>query len=194
VSRPALFLDRDGTLVEERGYLDHLDLLHVYPWTADALRLARRAGFATVVVTNQSAIGRGIIDEAFLHRVHRELDARLAPSGAAIDAYYYCPHCVDATIERYRQACRCRKPGPALVERACRELDLDPARSFTVGDRWSDVACGRAAGTRAVLVRTGHGIHEGEAPPGGVGADAILNNLMEAVGWILRSSSRSSAR
>jgi D-glycero-D-manno-heptose 1,7-bisphosphate phosphatase len=190
MTRPAVFLDRDGTLIEERGYLDRLGLLSVFPWTADALRLLRRAGFATVVVTNQSAIARGIIDEAFLGEVHRELSARLAGGGGVIDRYYFCPHLADASDERYRQACRCRKPGPGMIEQACRELDLDPARSVMVGDRWLDVACGRAAGTRTVLVRSGHGGHEAETPPAGAGADAILNNLMEATGWILRTSPR----
>ena len=188
--RPAVFLDRDGTLIEERGYLDRLDLLAIFPWTADALRLLQRAGFATVVITNQAAIARGIIDEPFLHEVHREIDARLARGGAAIDGYYYCPHLVDAKLDEYRLACRCRKPGPGMIERACRELALDPARSVMVGDRWLDVGCGRAAGTRAVLVRTGHGAHEADVPSGGLAADAILDNLMEAVGWILRNSSR----
>jgi D-glycero-D-manno-heptose 1,7-bisphosphate phosphatase len=188
--RPAVFLDRDGTIVEERGYLDRLDLLAVFPWTGDALRLLKRAGFATVVVTNQSAIARGIIDEAFLHQVHREIDARLSSSGGGIDRYYHCPHVADAKIERYRQVCRCRKPGPALIEQACREMELDAARSVMVGDRWRDIASGRAAGTRALLVRTGHGAHEAASPGDGSRADAILNNLMEAVGWILRSSSR----
>ena len=183
-----MFMDRDGTLIEERGYLDRLDQLAVFPWTPDAIRLLNRAGFATVVITNQSAIGRGIIDETFLASVHRELDARLGR--ARIDAYYYCPHFVDSAVERYRKACRCRKPEPGMVEQACRDLDLDPARSFMVGDRWLDVACGRAARTRSVLVRTGHGRHEEEAPPAGAQVDAILNNLMEAVGWILRNSSR----
>src|SRR5918996_503958 len=171
--RPAVFLDRDGTLIEERGYLDRLDLLHVFPWTADALRLLKRAGFATVVITNQAAIGRGIIDEAFLAEVHRELDVRLARGDAAIDRYYYCPHLVDAAIDAYRQMCRCRKPGPAMIEQACREMDLDPARSVMVGDRWLDVACGRAAGTRTVLVRRGHGAHEAEVGRDRTRADAI---------------------
>ena len=184
--RPAVFLDRDGTLIEERGYLDRLDLLTIFPWTADALRLLRRAGFATVVVTNQSAIARRIIDEAFLRSVHRELDARLARGGGTIDAYYYCPHLADAPDERYRRACRCRKPGPGMIEQACRDLELDPARSVMVGDRWLDVACGHAAGARSILVRTGHGGHEVDATPPGAKADAILNNLMEAAGWILR--------
>jgi D-glycero-D-manno-heptose 1,7-bisphosphate phosphatase len=190
VSRAAVFLDRDGTLIEERGYLDRLDLLRLFPWTADALRLVKRAGFVTVVVTNQSAIARGIVDETFVNEVHHELDVRLARGGAAIDRYYVCPHHEDAAIDRYRQACRCRKPGPGMIEQACREMDLDARRSVMVGDRWLDVACGQAAGTRSVLVRSGHRARDGDAPPEGVAADAILNNLMEAVGWILRNSSR----
>jgi D-glycero-D-manno-heptose 1,7-bisphosphate phosphatase len=200
-----VFLDRDGTLIEERGYLDRLALLSVFPWTADALRLLRRGGYALVVVTNQSAIARGIIDEAFLDGVHRELSVRLARGGAAIDRYYHCPHLADAPLERYRQACRCRKPGPGMIEQACRELDLDPARSFMIGDRWLDVASGVAAGTRAIRVLSGHGAHEPEsAPPfatadvsqrrddrqSTVKADTILNNVMEAAGWILRNSPR----
>ena len=194
MSTPAVFLDRDGTLIEERGYLDRLDLLSVFPWTADALRLLKRAGFAVVVITNQSAIGRGMIDEAFLADVHRELSARLERGGAQIDAYYFCPHLSDAKIERYRQACRCRKPAPGMIQRACGDMGLDAGRSVMVGDRWLDVACGGAAGTRTVLVRTGHGAHQAETPPAGVRADAIVNNLMEAAGWILRNSSRWSTR
>ena len=191
MSRAAVFLDRDGTLIEEQGYLDRLDRLRVFPWTGDALRLLRRADFATVVVTNQSAVARGMIDEAFVDEIHHVLNARLSAAGGAIDRFYFCPHFPDAKIEKYRQTCRCRKPLPGLIEQACREMNLDPSRSVMVGDRWLDVACGRAAGTRTVLVRSGHGPHDDEQPPDGVGADAILNNLMEAVGWILRSSSRS---
>jgi D-glycero-D-manno-heptose 1,7-bisphosphate phosphatase len=185
---PAVFLDRDGTLVEERGYLDRMELLSVFPWTADALRLLKRAGYTLVVVTNQSAIARGIIDEPFLDEVHRELSARLARGGAAIDRYYHCPHLAEAPLEKYRLTCRCRKPGPGMIEQACRDMNLDPARSVMVGDRWLDVECGIAAGTRTIRVRTGHGAHEGE--PAGVHSDAILNNLMEAAGWILRNSAR----
>ena len=194
MSRSAVFLDRDGTIIEERGFIDRLDMITIYPWSGDALRLLKRAGYATVVVTNQSAVARGMIHEAFLEDVHRAIDTRLAGSGAIIDRYYYCPHLPNATVEKYKQACRCRKPGPGLIEQACRELDLDPARSVMVGDRWRDVEAGQAAGTRTVLVRSGHGAHEAEVPPEGVHPDAILNNLMEAVGWMLRTSSRSSGR
>jgi D-glycero-D-manno-heptose 1,7-bisphosphate phosphatase len=190
VKKPAVFLDRDGTLIEERGYLDRMDLLTVFPWTVDALRLLKRAGFTLVVITNQSALARGVIDETFLDAVHRELSARLARGGAVIDRYYYCPHLADAPIERYRLACRCRKPAPGMIEQACRELDLDPAASFMVGDRWIDVDCGVAAGTRAIRVLTGHGAAEPDSPDHLAKASAILNNLMEAAGWILRHSPR----
>jgi len=188
MSRPAVFIDRDGTLIEEHGYLVRLDMLSVFPWSADAIRLLNRAGFATVVITNQAAVARGMIDEGFVATVHRELDARLGR--ARVDAYYYCPHLEAAPVERYRQACSCRKPEPGMILRACRDLDIDPRRSFMVGDRWLDIVCGQRAGTRSILVRTGHGREEEEAPQDGVRADAILNNLMEAVAWILRSSSR----
>jgi D-glycero-D-manno-heptose 1,7-bisphosphate phosphatase len=177
-------------LIDERGYLDRLDLLHVFPWTADAIRLLNRAGFVTVVVTNQSAIGRGIIDEAFLREVHDTFDRVLAAGRAHIDAYYFCPHHPEAEVERYREVCRCRKPGPGMIEQACREMQLDPSRSVMVGDKWIDVASGQAAGVRTVLVKTGHGGHASEHPPAGAHADAILNNLMEAAGWILRTCSR----
>jgi len=192
--RPAVFLDRDGTLSEERGFIDRLELIEIFPWTSDAIRLLNRAGFAVVVVTNQSAIGRGIIDLPFLQTVHDAFDRHLVRSGAKIDRYYYCPHHPDAPLPEYRMACRCRKPGPGMIEQATTDLGLDPSRSFMVGDRLIDVACGHAAGVRSLLVRSGHSAHRGEAPPGLSEPDAILNNLMEAVGWILRSSSPSSAR
>jgi D-glycero-D-manno-heptose 1,7-bisphosphate phosphatase len=192
--RPAVFLDRDGTLSEERGFIDRLELIEIFPWTSDAIRLLNRAGFAVVVVTNQSAIGRGIIDLPFLQTVHDTFDRHLARSGARVDRYYYCPHHPDAPLPEFRVTCRCRKPGPGMIERATTEMGLDLSRSFMVGDRPIDVASGHAAGVRSVLVRSGHSARGGEAPPGLREPDAILNNLMEAVGWILRSSSPLSAR
>jgi D-glycero-D-manno-heptose 1,7-bisphosphate phosphatase len=188
--RPAVFLDRDGTIIEERGYLDRLDLLELYSFTADAIRLLNRAGYATVVVTNQGGIGRGIIDESFLQHVHQTIDARLAAGHAKVDRYYFCPHHPDAVIPELRVKCTCRKPASGMIEDACRELSLDPKRSITIGDRRLDIVAGGNAGTRTILVRTGHGAHEEAMPPGSVRPDAILNNLMEAVGWILRTSSR----
>lgn len=192
--RPAVFLDRDGTLSEERGFIDRLELLEIFPWTSDAIRLLNRAGFAVIVVTNQSAIGRGIIDLTFLQSVHDTLDRHFAKSGARVDRYYFCPHHPDAPLPEYRMVCRCRKPGPGMIEQAAADLELDLSRSFMVGDRPIDVASGHAAGVRSVLVRSGHSSGGSDAPAGLREPDAILNNLMEAVGWILRSSSPLSAR
>ena len=191
--RPAVFLDRDGTLNEDVGFMDRMEALTLFPWTADAIRLLNRAGYCTVVTTNQSAVARGIIDEGFLRKVHEEIDRRLARGGARIDRYFYCPHHPEARLEAYRQLCECRKPRPGMILTAAHELGLDLARSVMVGDRRLDVTSGRTAGVRAILVRTGLGAAEEEGLVEGEGAqpDAILNNLMEAVGWILRNSSRS---
>jgi D-glycero-D-manno-heptose 1,7-bisphosphate phosphatase len=188
-----VFLDRDGTLNDDVGFMDRMEALTLFPWTADAIRLLNRAGYCTVVTTNQSAVARGIIDEGFLRKVHEEIDRRLARGGARIDRYFYCPHHPEARLEPYRQLCECRKPRPGMILAAARELGLDLSRSVMVGDRRLDVASGRTAGVRAILVRSGLGAAEEEALVEGEGAqpDAILNNLMEAVGWILRNSSRS---
>jgi len=113
MSRPAVFLDRDGTIIEERSYIDRLGLLSVFPWTGDALRLLNRAGYAAVVISNQSGIARGMFDEPFLTQLHNEIDRRIAP--ARIDGYFFCPHLPDATVAEYRADCDCRKPKPGLI-------------------------------------------------------------------------------
>ena len=191
--RPAVFLDRDGTLNEDIGFMDRMEALSLFSWTADAIRLLNRAGYCTVVTTNQSAVARGLIDEEFLRVVHQEIDRRLARGDARIDRYFYCPHHPEAPLEAYRRICECRKPRPGMILAAARELGLDLTRSVMVGDRRLDVASGHAAGVRAVLVRTGLGAAEEEdlVEDPAAQPDAILNNLMEAVGWILRNSSRS---
>jgi len=184
--RAAVFLDRDGTLIEDIGYLRFARDVAFYPWTADAVRSLNRAGFPVVVTTNQSGVARGIMSEPMVEDVHRHVSLLLDAGGARIDAYYYCPHHPEATVVSYRQRCNCRKPGCGMIEQAAADLDLDPARSFVVGDKWIDVAAAHAAGARGILVRTGYGAtEEAEAPPDRR-ADAIVDNLVEAVSWILR--------
>ncbi len=189
MSRPAVFLDRDGTIIDERR------IRRPAPVRCCCCRRRRAPfaplnarGYAVVVVTNQSGIARGLIDEAVLAGMHEALDQMLAAEGAVIDGWYHCPHHPEASLAQYRLACACRKPAPGMMLQARDDLDLDLARSWMVGDRWLDVEAGVQAGARAILVRTGHGSTEALAPPADVRADAILNNLMEAVGWILRSS------
>jgi D-glycero-D-manno-heptose 1,7-bisphosphate phosphatase len=184
-SRGAVFVDRDGTLIEEVGYLDRVERVELYPWTIDALRALNRAGFRIVLVSNQSGVARGFFPEAVVEAVHRHMADLLAAGGARIDAYYYCPHHPDGKVARYAVACECRKPSPALVQRAVDEFGIDPARSFVVGDRWLDVALARRVGARAVLVRTGYGATEEARPPDGLAADAVADNFAGAASWIL---------
>jgi D-glycero-D-manno-heptose 1,7-bisphosphate phosphatase len=185
--RPAVFLDRDGTLLEEAGYLSRLDRLRFFPYSVDAVRLLNRAGLAVVLVTNQAGIARGLFDEAFVAETHRHITDRLASAGARIDGFYYCPHHPDGIVEAYRGSCECRKPQPGLLRRAAQDLDIDLARSFAVGDRWHDLQAGTAVGARGVLVRTGYGRETEAATPGGVQAAAIVDTLIGAVSWILRA-------
>ena len=182
-----MFLDRDGTMIEDVGYLAALDRIAFYPWTVDAIRMLNRAGLPVVVVTNQSGIARGLFDEPFVAGTHRHIDARLAAGGAHVDAYYYCPHHPDGRVAAYARACGCRKPGRAMIDQAAADLGLEPARSFVVGDKWTDVQLGRAVGAQAILVRTGIDSAEESLPPDGVIADAVVDNLAAAVSWILRN-------
>ena len=178
---PAVFIDRDGTIAEEVGYLNHVSRFRMFPFVATALRRLNEAGCPVIVVTNQSGVARGYFPESLVHEVHQRMMQQLAESGARIDAIYYCPHTPS-------ENCNCRKPRTGMLERAAREHALDLRRSFVVGDRYADVELARNAQARAVLVRTGYG--EGElawhavkwpTPPDFVAAD-----LAEATDWILR--------
>ncbi len=186
---PAVFLDRDGTLIEEAGYLDHVDKLALFPSTVDALRLLARAGFKRVVVTNQSGIALGLFDEAFVRETHDTLQARLQRSGAGLDAFYFCPHHPSGQVPTFTGACDCRKPAPALVHRAAADLGLDLARSWMIGDRWGDVQLAHAAGLAGgILVRTGYGRSAEARPATGVRPALVADDLMEAAGWLLRQT------
>ena len=184
--RSAVFLDRDGTLVEEAGYLDRIERLVFFPYTVDAVRALNVAGFPVIVVSNQAGVARGIVREAFVSETHEHIAQRLAVGGARVDRFYYCPHHPDGTVEALRRQCDCRKPSTGMFTRAARDLDLDLASSFAVGDRWNDLLAGSAVGARTVLVRTGYGRAEEAAPKQGFTADAIVDNVIEAVSWILR--------
>jgi D-glycero-D-manno-heptose 1,7-bisphosphate phosphatase len=181
----AVFLDRDGTLIEEVGYLDRVDRLQVFPETIDALRVLQRAGLRLIIATNQSGIGQGLFTEAFVRGLHEHLTERLARGGVTLDAIYYCPHHPEAKIAAYRTVCECRKPAPGLLQQAARDFDLDLAQSYMIGDRWRDLRAGQALGTAGVLVRTGYGETEALTPPEGGGADVVVDNMAAAASWIL---------
>ena len=183
--RRAVFLDRDGTMIEERGYLGRLDLISPFPYTAATIARLRGAGYLVIVVTNQAGIARGYFSESFVQEAHRHLDGLLAAAGAAPDAYYYCPHHPEGIVDGYRDVCGCRKPAPGLVEQAARDWDIDVPRSFVVGDKWLDVGLANQSGARGILVRTGYGQDTAESPPPGVRAERVVTTLREAADYIL---------
>jgi D-glycero-D-manno-heptose 1,7-bisphosphate phosphatase len=179
--RPAVFLDRDGTIAEEVGYLNHASRFRMFPFAAAAIRRLNEAGLLVVVVSNQSGVGRGYFPESLVQTVNELMTVQLAESGARIDAIYYCPHTSAET-------CECRKPRTGMLERAAREHSLDLARSFVVGDRYGDIELAQSARAKGILVRTGYG--EGElawhsaewlSQP-----DFVAEDLSKAADWILR--------
>jgi D-glycero-D-manno-heptose 1,7-bisphosphate phosphatase len=183
----AVFVDRDGTLIEEVGYLDRVDRVAFFPWTIAAVRALNQAGLAVVMVSNQSGLARGFFAESVVHDVHRRIAEMLDAGAAHIDAYYYCPHHPDGTVPGLGIVCECRKPARGLVDRAVREFGIDPERSFVIGDRWVDVRLARAIGAKGVLVRTGYGDVEERRAPHGMTADAVVDNLVAASSWILNT-------
>ena len=185
--KAAVFLDRDGTINEEAGYINHIDRFRIFPWTAAAVRLINDAGLAAVLVTNQSGIARGYFPETLVQEVHTRLQAELAQSGARLDAVYYCPHHPDGKLEAFRQTCGCRKPAPGMLHRAAADLDIDLSTSFVVSDRYQDLVMGFQTGVRGVLVMSGYGkgeyhYHRNSWPRQ---PDRVSHDLLDAVKWIV---------
>lgn len=188
--RPAVFLDRDGTLNREVHYLRRVSDLRLLPGTAAAIGALTGAGFAVVVVTNQSGVARGLIAPTTLATIHLEIERRLARRRARLAGIYFCPHHPSVGRPPLRRRCRCRKPAPGLVERACRDLGLDVARSYCVGDSAADLGLAHATGTRAVLVRTGHGRATEAALPLDVPVAHVAANFRAAAEWIIEDARR----
>lgn len=163
--RRAVFLDRDGTINEEREYLWRVEEFSLITGAAEAIRLLKGAGYLVVVVTNQSGIGRGYYSEVDLERLHDHMHAELESLGVAVDACYFCPHHPQHGVGDYGKDCSCRKPLPGMLLQAAAELGIDLASSWMIGDKKGDIDAGQAAGCRAILVRTGYGASESAGIP-----------------------------
>jgi D-glycero-D-manno-heptose 1,7-bisphosphate phosphatase len=179
VSRRAVFCDRDGTLVEEHPYLHQPELVALLPGVAAALSRLARAGFALVVVTNQAGVARGLYGEDAVERVHWRLRALLAARRVTLDGVYHCPHLAEGVVAAYARRCRCRKPAPGMLEGAARDLGLDLAGSYLVGNDPVDVGAARAAGVAPLFVSTGQAA--GRPPPPGVPAFPSLAAAADVV-------------
>lgn len=193
MSRRAIIMDRDGTVCEEVGYVNHVDRVRLLPRSAAAIQAANDAGFQTVVVTNQAGVARGYFAEVLIDEVHDRVREMLAAGGARLDGIYYCPHHPEVGAPAYRKICTCRKPSPGMLERARDEMGIDLSDSYMIGDTVKDIEAGHRAGTTNVLVLTGYGkgeleyqSHAWTVQPNHVAAD-----LLDAVTWILeREASR----
>ena len=178
---PAVFLDRDGVLIENReDYVREWSQVLVYPKTYLSLLRIQTAGYKIVVVTNQSAVGRGVISIQTAEEINDKLIKTIQENGARVDRAYMCPHRPD-------EGCDCRKPKPGMILQAARELDLDPSRSWMIGDAWSDLLAGQSAGARGlIMVRTGRGLDQTREPkPESLQGYSLVDDLEKAVDTLL---------
>jgi len=177
----AVFLDRDGTVVVERGYITIPEDVALVDRAAEGIRAFRAQGWKVIVVSNQALVAKGLVTEDELSRINLRMVALLAGEGASLDGIYCCLHHPEGTVPEYAMECECRKPRPGLLEQAARDHDLDLSRCVTVGDSRRDVEAGKAAGTATVLVLTGHGAKTAGEPHG---ADHVAGNLVDAAAWL----------
>ncbi|MBN1382089.1 MAG: D-glycero-beta-D-manno-heptose 1,7-bisphosphate 7-phosphatase [Deltaproteobacteria bacterium] len=184
----AVFLDRDGTMNEEVGYLDSLDNLRLFAETSEAIKRINKSGLKAVVVTNQSGVARGYFTESFVEETHRRIQDLLKQADAHIDAFYYCPHHDKEGQEPYLKVCDCRKPKPGMLLKAAEDLDLDLAGSYMVGDTLKDMETAKNTGMKGVLVRTGHfSADQNSSDDWGTGQpDYVAADILAAVNWIMK--------
>lgn len=175
----AVFIDRDGTIVEETHYLHRPEDVIIVKGAAAALKKLRRAGYLIFIITNQAGIGRGYYTEADMQRVHRHLLGVLGNDGATVDGVYFCPHHPD-------DRCNCRKPSPKFLFDAAAQFNIRLADSFMIGDRIGDLDAGHRAGARSILVRTGYGVDEIKKAGDKLPANHVAKDLPAAINWILK--------
>lgn len=179
----AIFFDRDGTIIEDKGYLNSPEQIEFIPGAVEAIKMLKEAGYKTVVITNQAGVARGLVTEDMLQTIDKVLHKWILSGGTHLDGIYYCPHHPEHGVYPYRQVCECRKPHPGLIKRAERDLNLDLSQSYMIGDKATDIEAGKRVGIKTILVLTGRGQQEKnelkEKP------DFIAENLLEAAKWIL---------
>lgn len=186
----AVFLDRDGVINEEVGYLDNLDKLKVIPCAYEAIKLINESGMKAVVISNQSGVARGMITEEFVKKTNDHLQTILQKQGVYINNFYYCPHHPTEGEEPYRKVCECRKPAPGMFLAAARDLNINLKLSYMIGDRFLDMEAAKKVGVKGVLVRTGYGeLLQDDGPDKETvegKPDYIATDILEAVKWILK--------
>lgn len=152
----AVFIDRDGTLIEDRGYICDFDQVEIFPFSFEAVKVINENGFKVIVITNQSSIARGICTEYQVQKLHNKMEELFRSKRAIINAFYYCPFYEHGVIEKYKKRDECRKPLPGMILKAAKDLNIDLSESFMIGDNIKDVIAGRKADCKTILVKTGN--------------------------------------
>lgn len=192
MKRRAVFLDRDGNINKDVGYPNSYSLIEIYPYSFEAVRKINKAGLLSIIATNQSGIGRGLIDEENLIDIHHKLETAFKKQGAYFDGIYYCPHYTSSKDPRYRKDCSCSKPNPGMALQAASDLNIETASSYMIGDKVSDVLFGLNIQARSILVLTGYGKESlSKLKKGKIEPAFVAPTLIDAVNWIIEEEKRS---
>ncbi len=187
MKKPAVFIDRDGTVNEQMGYINHPNRFRLLPGASEAIRLLNENHLLAIIVSNQSGVARGYFPMTLVHEIHSLMQKTLKDRGAKVDGIFFCPHHPRGTVPDFAKVCGCRKPKIGLIEKACRAFDIDMSRSFMVGDRCLDMETAERAGLKGILVETGYGLGDISyvLPQSPFKPAHIAPDLLHAVRWIL---------
>lgn len=191
MKRRAVFIDRDGTINRDVGYPDSFDLIEIYPFSFEAVKKINASGLLAVIVTNQSGVGRGMIDIENLHDIHQKLEEAFAKHNAHLDGIYFCPHYLSSSLLEYKKDCTCRKPFPGMALQAAFDLNIDLKRSYMIGDKVEDILFGLNIDAQPILVKTGFGRKSlTELKKRGIKPAHVASNILEAVHWIMKRENK----
>ena len=184
---PAVFMDRDGTINEQMGYINHISRFILLPGVAEAIRLLNRHRYLAIIVSNQSGVARGYFPLQLVEELHSHMKELLEKEDAIIDGIFFCPHYRTGVVREYTADCDCRKPRTGLIKKACETFDIDMIHSYVIGDRCTDMEMAQRAGLKGILVKTGYGLGDIEyvLPGSPFKPEHIAGDLLDAVRWII---------
>jgi D-glycero-D-manno-heptose 1,7-bisphosphate phosphatase len=187
LKKPAVFIDRDGTINEQMGYINHISRFMLLPGTAEGIRLLNDHGYLVIIVSNQSGVARGYFPMDLVNEVHDHMRVLLERDNARVDGIFFCPHYPKGKLPEYNRVCECRKPKTGLIKMACRDFDIDMANSYVIGDRCTDIELARNAGLKGILVKTGYGLGDLEYvfPHLPFKPFHVADDLLDAAKWIV---------
>lgn len=195
MKRKAVFIDRDGTINRDVGYPSSYSVIDIYPFSFTAVKKIKQAGLLAVIITNQSGVGRGLIEEKTLQNIHTKLNEEFERHDVSFDGIYYCPHYVFSKTEKYRKECSCRKPNPGMGRLAAKDLHIDMSSSYMIGDKVEDLLFGININAAPILVLTGYGQEsQKKLEDKGIQPAYVAKNLLDAAEWIIKQEKKASSR